>query len=125
MQFTMKQKTGSKWQPVDLTPLTDVTVECLLLNFCETETVAEFILDSGEKVYLCGTDNWVEHFQKRGLKAALLEHGVEALKILMPEFMDNKPSFWGGGLPPLVHDAVEVFGEQVTVYGDSPVLQVG
>ena len=125
MQFTMKHKTGNSWQPVDLLPLADITVECLLLNFCDTDTVAEFILDDGSKAYLCGTQHWVEHYQKRGKKAALLEHGVQALSILMPEFLDNKPNFWGGHLPPLVKDAVKVFGEPVTVYGDSRVLQVG
>ena len=114
MKMTMKQRVGNKWETVDLSPMVDITLECLLLNFWEhpriKEAVAEFVTKRG-KVYLCSTQEWVDYFTSRGDKAFTIPVGVDALRVADPAMLDGK-------IPPLVKDAIRIFGGQITEVGE-------
>lgn len=83
VSFRVKTEDG-KWDAIPLTKFAGRRVEDVFLELEGQEAVSEVIVvaDDGRewKGYLCGTEKWVEYYQKKGFSAKGFKEGVEALR---------------------------------------------
>jgi len=73
-----RNEDGKTWGNIPVMSFAGRTVGCVLSEMDGREVVAE-ITSGNWRGYLCGTEHWVKHYEKRGLPVKSFREGVSIL----------------------------------------------
>lgn len=87
--ISIMRKADKTWVPLPLVEFTGQTIEQLFLTLEGVQAIVECDFD-GKKAYICGTEQWLEHYRKKGRPAYTVTEALERLRLRSPQLLGER-----------------------------------